>query len=145
MKTRLYRVWCSMKERCNNPHHKSFAHYGGKGIQVCTEWSESYSAFKEWSESHGYHQGLTIDRIDGNGGYAPNNCRWVTFAVQNRNYSRNHNITYQGRTQCLADWADEFGINRTTISLRIKSGKPLDEVFSRKDGRRTRHDRNREG
>ena len=135
---RLYNVWCAMKERCYNPRNKSYERYGARGISVCEEWRKDFSVFAEWAESHGYEYGLTIDRIDGNGNYCPENCRWVTPAQQNRNYSRNHMITYNGETKCLADWADQYGINRATMYLRIKRGKDLDEVFSKEDGRTTR-------
>ena len=136
--TKLYAVWCCMKERCNNSHNKRYCYYGGRGIKVCPEWSESFSAFREWALENGYREGLTIDRINSNGNYEPSNCRWATRAQQNRNYSRNHMITYRGETKCLSDWADEFGINRATVLFRIKSGKTLDEVFSKVDGRTTR-------
>ena len=136
-KTRLYRVWCAMKERCNNPHNKRFCTYGGKGIAVCKEW-EAFKPFYDWAMSSGYKDGLTIDRINNELGYSPDNCRWATTAQQNRNYSRNHVITYDGRTLCLADWADELGINRATLLWRIKAGKPIEEVFKQEDGRTTR-------
>ena len=87
---------------------------------------------------NGYAEGLTIDRIDNNGNYEPQNCRWTTVAEQNRNYSRNHVITFQGETKCLSDWADYFGINRATVLYRIKAGKTLEEVFRCEDGRKTR-------
>jgi len=136
--TRLYKVWCAMKERCANPHNKSYRRYGGRGITVCEEWERSFSAFREWAMENGYKDKLTIDRIDTDVGYSPNNCRFVTTAQQNRNYSRNHLITYNGQTKCLSDWADELGINRATVLFRIKSGKPLEEVFNTTDGRKTR-------
>lgn len=136
--TRLYRVWGAMKERCNNPHNKSYSRYGGKGVKVCREWNDSFSVFADWAESHGYEDGLTIDRIDNGKGYYPENCRWVTTAIQNRNYSRNHLITYHGETKCITDWAIETGINKATILFRLKSGKSLDEVFSKEDGRAKR-------
>lgn len=137
-RTKLYSVWCGMKERCNNPHNKSFPRYGGRGIKVCEEWANSFSSFREWATENGYSETLTIDRIDSNDGYYPENCRWVTTAQQNRNYSRNHMITYNGETKCLADWADLFGINRGTVLFRIQQGKPLSEVFNPIDGRKTR-------
>lgn len=136
--TRLYNVWCGMKERCKNPKSKRFARYGGRGIKVCDEWENDFAEFREWALNNGYADKLTIDRIDNNKGYSPDNCRWATQKEQNRNYSRNHMITYQGETKCLVDWADEFGINRGTVLFRIKQGKPLDEVFSKIDGRKTR-------
>ena len=83
--TRLHRIWKAMKSRCSNPNLPFYKYYGGKGIKVCAEWSNDYISFKEWSLSHGYKENLTIDRIDPDGNYEPNNCRWVTMTVQNRN------------------------------------------------------------
>lgn len=130
----LYGKWCAMKERCNNPNNKRYARYGARGIKVCEEWN-SFENFYKWSIENGWSPEMTIDRIDNDKGYSPENCRYVTRKVQNRNYSKNHNITYKGETMCLADWADRFGINRATILYRIKAGKTLDEVFSNIDGR----------
>lgn len=140
-KTELYSKWCGMKRRCNVPHDKSYPRYGGKGIKICEEWNDSFPAFYEWAMRSGYKPGLTIDRIDNSKGYLPENCRWATVAQQNRNYSRNHLITYQGRTQCLADWADETGVNRTTLLLRIKRGWSMDRLFDKRDGRSLRYGR----
>lgn len=136
--TKLYPVWCAMKERCYNTNNKKYSRYGGRGIVVCDEWKDDFQSFYDWSIANGYREGLTIDRIDNNGNYEPANCRWLTRAEQNRNYSRNHLITYQGETKCLTDWADEFGINRGTVLYRLKAGKTLNEVFSTVDGRSTR-------
>lgn len=133
---RLYGIWCAMKERCYNSHNKSYVRYGGRGIIVCDEWKNDYLSFRSWANSNGYDEGLTIDRIENNGNYEPSNCRWVSTKIQNRNYSRNHNITYKGKTQCIADWAEETGVNRATILFRLNSGKPLEEVFSNTDMRR---------
>lgn len=83
--TRLYRIWKNMKSRCNNDSVPCFRYYGGKGIRVCPEWQYSFQNFREWSINHGYADNLTIDRIDGNGNYCPENCRWVTMTVQNQN------------------------------------------------------------
>lgn len=139
--TRIYNRWCAMKERCYNPHSKSYRRYGERGITICDEWRNSFEAFYEWAVSNGYQEGLTIDRIDNNKGYSPDNCRWVTYKQQNRNYSRNHMITYNGKTQCIADWAEEVGINQATILYRIKAGKTVDELFDKRDGRAVRWNR----
>lgn len=135
-KSKIYGVWSSMKERCYNQKTKCYKNYGGKGIKICDEWLKDFQKFYDWAKDNGYKEGLTIDRIDNNKNYEPNNCRWVTIREQNRNYSRNHNITYNGETKCIADWADCFSINRATILWRIKSGKSLDEVFDKKDRRK---------
>lgn len=135
---RLYNVWCAMKERCNNPHNKRYRNYGGKGVSVCEEWKEDYAAFRKWAMDNGYAEGLTIDRIDGNGNYSPDNCRWATHAMQNRNYSRNHFLTFNGETLCLKDMAEKYGVNPTTVLFRLNSGKTLEEALSNIDGRKTR-------
>ena len=82
--TPLYKVWCSMRQRCCNPNSKAYRDYGGRGISVCDEWA-GFEPFKEWAMSAGYRQGLTIDRIDNDGNYCPENCRWVGMSVQNAN------------------------------------------------------------
>lgn len=136
--TRLYRVWCAMKERCNNPHNKRFPHYGAKGIKVCTEWAVSFETFRNWALQNGYTEGLTIDRIDCEGNYEPMNCRWVTTAQQNRNYSRNHYLTHNGQTLCITDWAKLLGIKAVTISHRLNAGKSTEEALRKEDGRSLR-------
>lgn len=89
-KERLYRVWCGMIERCNNPNHNRFSRYGGRGIQVCSDWKNNYIMFRDWALSNGYNPQAnrgecTIDRIDPDGSYGPENCRWVDMKVQNNN------------------------------------------------------------
>ena len=83
--TRMYRIWLAMKNRCNNPRYKFYPDYGDRGIHVCQEWSEDFMAFKAWADTHGYRDDLTIDRIDNDKGYYPENCRWTTYAEQSRN------------------------------------------------------------
>lgn len=133
----LYRRWCAMRERCNNPHNKRYSRYGGRGIKVCKEWDD-FEAFIKWSAENGWNPTLTLDRIDNDKGYSPDNCRYVPRSVQNRNYSRNHNVTYNGETHCLKEWEEITGINRATLLYRLTAGKPLDEVFNKTDGRKRR-------
>lgn len=83
--SRLHRIWSAMKQRCYNPKNTGYANYGGRGIRVCDEWLNSFSAFYNWALSHGYDDTLTIDRINNDGNYEPNNCRWLTRAQQNKN------------------------------------------------------------
>lgn len=83
--TRLYRILHDMKNRCYRKSYHAFNHYGGRGITVCDEWLNSFEAFRDWALANGYADNLTIDRIDNDKGYSPDNCRWVTMAEQNRN------------------------------------------------------------
>lgn len=83
--TRLYEVWKSIKQRTCNPANKNYSRYGGRGINLCKEWSENYAAFRDWALASGYREGLSIDRIDNDGDYTPHNCRWVTMKVQAKN------------------------------------------------------------
>lgn len=83
-KTKLYHVWASMKNRVNNPNDKHYQRYGGRGISICKEWYK-FENFYEWSRISGYREGLTIDRINNDGNYEPDNCRWITIQEQQKN------------------------------------------------------------
>ena len=126
-----------MKERCRNPHNKRYDRYGGRGISVCEEWMD-FSAFRDWMLANGYRQGLSIDRIDSDGNYTPENCRLVDTATQNRNYSRNHLLTYNGQTKCIQEWAEETGLLSTTILFRLRSGMTAEEALQNIDRRSIR-------
>lgn len=82
---RIYKIWLGMRQRCNNPNDKDYGLYGGRGISVCEEWDNSSEAFIEWAKANGYSDGLSIDRVDTNGNYCPENCRWATSTQQARN------------------------------------------------------------
>ncbi|WP_238917369.1 hypothetical protein [Clostridium sp. YIM B02555] len=109
---RIYNIWSNMKQRCTNLRNSQYKNYGGRGISVCDEWINSYSSFKEWALSNGYKDNLTIDREDNNGNYEPNNCRWVTRKVQQRNTRANVNITIDGTTKCIKEWCVFFFVNK---------------------------------
>lgn len=118
-KTRLYAEWTGMKGRCHNKKNKRYPDYGGRGIEVCPEWRDSFEAFRDWALANGYRDDLTIERKDVNGNYCPENCCWATQKEQQNNRRNNHYITHQGKTQTIKQWAEETGISDMTIYARI--------------------------
>lgn len=102
--TRLYRIWVGIKDRCLNPNSKYWDRYGGRGISVCEEW-KVFSKFYDWAISNGYQEHLTIDRINNDGWYSPQNCRWATYSEQENNRSNNVHVTIDGATHTVAEWS----------------------------------------
>ena len=127
--TRLYRVWAAMKNRCFNPNMKFYHDYGGRGITVCDEWLE-YIPFKEWALANGYEEGLTIDRIDVNGNYCPENCHWVPMSEQHYNKRDTVYVEYNGKRYTIADIAEITGLKKRTIRGRIQRGWTPEQIFS---------------
>lgn len=120
--TRLYRIWKNMKTRCNNPNNPSYKNwYGQHGIKVCDEWSKDYLTFKTWSINNGYSENLTLDRINSNEGYCPENCRWVTSFEQANNRSGVEKFEYNGESHTLGEWSKITGIKRSKLYARIKT------------------------
>ena len=120
--TRLYRIFRSMRERCERPRHMHYASYGGRGIKVCPEWRGNFAAFREWATSHGYADNLSIDRIDNDRGYSPDNCRWVDTRAQGNNRRTCHLLTVSWQTHTISQWAKLTGIGKTTIKERMRRG-----------------------
>jgi len=126
----VYVVWKSMFWRCENPNHKQYKDYGGRGIKVCDEWRNPV-VFIDWALANGWRKGLSIDRIDNNGNYKPDNCHLVTAKEQARNRRSNHLVTFNGRTQCLTNWAEETKIPRSALYTRInKRHWPVERVLT---------------
>lgn len=130
-----YRRWRGMINRCYNKKHTYYYNYGGRGITICDEWKEDYEKFCEWVNKSGYKVGLTLDRIDNDKGYSPDNCRWATRKEQNRNQRTNRKITISGETKLMCEWAEISGVDSKQIYKRIKQGwknedllKPLKET-----------------
>lgn len=115
---RLYRIWANMRTRCNNPNFARYADYGGRGIKVCEEWG-TFEPFREWAVSNGYKENLTLDRIDNDGGYCSENCRWVTQREQCNNKRNNHTLTYNGETLTISEWAQRLNMNYFSLHDRI--------------------------
>ena len=127
--TKLYRIWDNMKSRCNNPKHKSYGEYGGRGIRVCDEWN-SFVEFMAWALQNGYQEELTIDRVDNDLGYCPENCKWSTQLEQARNRRTNAVVTINGVSHTLTEWEEITGISAHTIGRRVKAGwKSADAIF----------------
>lgn len=133
-RTPLYGVWCEMRQRCNNPNCKSYKWYGGKGIKVCDEWSD-FTNFYEWALAHGYQTNLTIERIDINGNYSPENCKWITNQEQPSNRSTAHRISYNHESHTLTEWSKIIGLPRTTLSNRIRLGWSIERALSEPSGK----------
>lgn len=127
----MYVEWSSMIGRCYNTNNSNYERYGGRGIYVCDEWKDSPENFIKWAEETGGRQpGTTLDRSDNDGPYAPWNCRWVTMHEQSRNKRSNILLTFNGKTQCLADWAKETGIQHETLRGRYKSGWSVEDILT---------------
>lgn len=127
--TRLYHTYLSMKARCFNPHIKRFENYGGRGITVCDEWKNSYSSFREWAISNGYKDCLTLDRIDVNGNYEPNNCRWATRKEQSNNKRNNILVTVDGITETLKQTCERYKVPYKRTWKRFKCGWSIEDAL----------------
>lgn len=123
-KERLYGVWRGMIDRCYNPQSRFYFRYGGRGIKICDEWLNSYANFREWANNNGYDPTIpkgqcTIERVDNDKGYEPDNCIWTSLKRQCNNRSNNHTITYNGVTHTVTEWSDITGIRKDTLRRRI--------------------------
>jgi len=118
--TRPYEIWQGMKGRCYNPHDTRYDRYGGRGITVCDEWKEDFAKFYEWALNNGYSENLTIDRIDNDKGYFPENCRWVDQETQARNRASNVRIKIGNATKTLTEWCEIFELDYKTVFARYR-------------------------
>lgn len=114
----LYKVWINMKSRCFNANVPKFKNHGGRGIDLCAEWLD-YLPFHNWAVRNGYRSGLTIERIDNDGHYCPENCRWATYAEQNINKRVNRILTFNGESLTVSQWAKRLKMKYTTLKCRI--------------------------
>jgi hypothetical protein len=128
-KTRLYYVWLSMRNRCYRQGVKGYENYGGRGIEVCEEWRQSYEAFRDWSLSHGYKQGLQIDRINNDSNYSPQNCRWVTHYKNMQNTRINKKVYFQGKWQTRSEIADTYHISKLLLRNRLENGWSIEDAL----------------
>lgn len=128
-KHRLFHIWIGMKQRCENPNSQLYKLYGLRGITVCEEWHD-FPTFFKWAMTHGYSEELSIDRVNVNGNYCPDNCRWATNVEQQRNKRNNRLLEYDGQTRCLSEWAILTGISASTIWLRLNRGWSVSEALT---------------
>lgn len=148
-KTHLYFVWESMKKRCYNPNDKFFYCYGAKGIKVCDEWKNDFSTFRQWALENGYTEEkldsginrLTIDRIDGDRDYEPNNCRWVDMTTQNNNKKKLKKYCYNNESHTIGEWAKIKNIDFNLLFNRIhKLHWSINESLETKKGGKWRNE-----
>lgn len=127
-RTRFYRIWSAMRQRCNNPKGDSYEHYGGRGIKVCERWNSFENFIYDMYPT--YSDALSIDRIDNNGNYEPGNCRWATRVEQALNTRRNRFVTIDGITQTLSQWAEQLDVNATRFYGYTSKGMTLEEAVA---------------
>lgn len=126
-RTRLYKIFHKMKERC---YYDKNSKYYQDGIIVCDEWKNSYETFKEWALSHGYNDRLTLDRIDNTKNYCPENCRWATKKEQQNNKRNNIRLTFKGEELTLSQWADRLGWSYSSLANRYKRGWSVERMLT---------------
>lgn len=126
-RTSTYSSWDSMKQRCLNPNHRSYHNYGGRGITICEQWL----TFENFLADMGQRPENTwLERRDNNKGYTPENCYWATPSQQNRNTRRNHYVEHNGQRKLVVEWAEESGINKGALLMRIRKGWPMERALS---------------
>lgn len=126
----LIKTYYHMKDRCYSEKDKRFADWGGRGIKICDEWLNDRESFIQWSLANGYREGLSIDRIDNDGDYSPNNCRWVSLSEQNQNRRSSKYYTFNGETKNLQQWCDEYGISRSMVDKRLSLGWDFEKAIT---------------
>lgn len=134
--TRLYGIWSGMKRRCYVTTCKMYQYYGARGVKVCDQWKNDYLVFKEWALTNGYSDKLTIDRIDADGDYCPENCRWSTYLTQENNKRNNHYVEYQGVMYTVSELARKAGISSSMLNGRLRKGEPVETAVECRDRRK---------
>ena len=132
-KTRINNIYHNMKNRCYNPNNRTYSNYGGRGVIICGEWLDKdngFINFYNWAMENGYQDNLTIDRINVNGNYEPDNCRWIP--MQEQFYNKTDNVYYElnGFKKCLAEWCKEYNMPYQTVRKRLERGKNIFEALT---------------
>ena len=127
--SRLYRIWAGIIQRCcYRKRGREWENYGGRGISVCKEWRD-YITFRDWAMANGYQDNLSIDRIDNNGDYCPENCRWATNYEQSVNKRTSKRISFNGETRTIREFADKYGLVYSCLYARLKSGWDVEKAL----------------
>lgn len=121
-KEKLHNAWKSMIQRCYNKNHKYYCYYGERGITVCDSWKQDYLSFRKWALENGWHDGLTIDRIDNDKNYCPENCRFATKKQQANNRRNNRYVEICGERLTMAEWADRLNVTHARIWHYVDKG-----------------------
>lgn len=127
--SKLYYIWTNMKGRCNNKNDKSYRNYGGRGIHVFTDWEDNFIAFYDWAITNGYEEGLSIERIDVNKDYCPDNCKWVSVSEQANNKRDTIYVTLDGKTYRLREICTTYGVKYATALWRYHKGYPIEKIL----------------
>src|SRR5699024_6188872 len=133
---KLQKVLRNMRYRCYNENNSVYKYYGGKGITICEEWLQSFDNFYHWALLNGYKEGLSIDRIDVNGPYSPENCRWATMEEQSRNKTNTVLVEYNGKKMTLREWSEELNISLSTITKRNINGNQIKKKIKKNTKRK---------
>ena len=137
---RLQHIYYQMKQRCYDKNNPLYKHYGQRNITICKEWLNNINNFLNWALKNGYKNDLTIERIDVDGNYEPNNCKWITKTQQGYNKTNTISYTFQGETKCLSEWCKIYDIDYHIVYKRLKRGndikqaltKPIDKKYRNK-------------
>lgn len=128
---RLHYIYYNIKQRCYNEKNPAYKYYGGKGITMCNEWLNDINTFCKWAIEKGYSDNLTIERIDVNGNYEPDNCKWITKTQQG--YNKNNSVLYtiNNQTKCLSEWCKIYDIDYHVVYKRLKRGNPIELALTK--------------
>jgi hypothetical protein len=137
IRARIYKQWVLLIDRCERPINPAYHRYGGRGIKVCERWHDFELFYNDTKELRG--RGLSLDRIDNDGDYKPDNCQFVNRHAQNRNKSDNRNIECNGETHCLTDWASMLGMSRSTLRNRLALGWSIEDALTKPVATRKNH------
>lgn len=138
--TRIYKMWHNMRSRCKNPNATKYYLYGGKGISVCKEWDKNFIAFYNWAMNNGYNDNLTIDRINPNKDYCPENCRFATYKEQNSHLKTTVLITFNNKTHTISEWSEITKISIKCLQARYQRKWSIERMLNEKTNKTPKRD-----